>query len=404
MRSFRNAALFALLCLVPACLIPAVVHGQLNPRRTSTIATGETPVEHQHLMERILPPETGIVVEPIYYGEVFSNTRGGISTRQATKYQGLLDLAMALDLDKLRLPVPGTFAMVFQNSHGRGLTVDYVGDAQVLSNIDSFDNVTQVGEYWWQFPLCDNAVTVRLGKQDVNTEFLVVDMASDFVQSGFGLSPALAVPTFPDQSFAALLLINLTDQLQWKFGVWDGLPNGRNWGFSGTALTFTIGELQYDYAICCDTLRGSLDVGIGYLSDGLVDGAHQRQSWAYYFQWEQALYRENAHDPKDTQGFGIFFQYGAGRDAAEVEFPEYFGAGIVFYGPVPGRDDDTLGIGLARAKLDGGGTGRESAIELFYKAKIRSNLYLQPDLQYIATPSGIHPDSLVVGTRFETIF
>ena len=29
---------------------------------------------------------------------------------------------------------------------------------------------------------------------------------------------------------------------------------------------------------------------------------------------------------------------------------------------------------------------------------------IQPDIQYIATPSGIYPDALVVGMRFQLAF
>ena len=43
-------------------------------------------------------------------------------------------------------------------------TEDFVGDTLVLSNIDSFDNIMHVSEYWWQFGLLDDDVTVRLGK------------------------------------------------------------------------------------------------------------------------------------------------------------------------------------------------------------------------------------------------
>ena len=151
-----------------------------------------------------------ISFDPIYTGEVFNNTRGGISTNDATQYQGLLDLLMTVDLEQTRIPLPGRFAMLVQNSHGRGLTEDFIGDTQVISNIDSGDNIMQVSEYWWELGLLDDDVTLRLGKQDFNTEFLLVEMAEDFIQSSFGLSPSSAgLPTYPDPSMAAVLLSQL---------------------------------------------------------------------------------------------------------------------------------------------------------------------------------------------------
>jgi porin len=106
---------------------------------------------------------------------VFTNARGGISTKDATQYFGLLDLLLTIDFERLRSPVPGKFVMLAQNTHGRGLTEDFVGDTQVLSNIDSFKNIMQVGEYWWESGWLDGQVTIRLGKQDFNTEFQCID-------------------------------------------------------------------------------------------------------------------------------------------------------------------------------------------------------------------------------------
>ena len=380
------------------------VCGQPNARRDAAFAVSAIDREHGHFLERFIPPNSGIVVEPVYYGELFNNTRGGISTRRATQYEGLLDLAIAADFKKLGLRLPGRFVILGQNSHGRGLTTDFVGDAQIFSNIDSFFNVTQVGEYWWEIPFCYGAITIRLGKQDVNTEFLVVERATDFIQSGFGLSPALAVPTYPDNSAALLVMADLTDSLNLKVGVWDGVPNGRNWGISDTGITFTIGEVQYDYALCDGQFAGAIELGIGYLSAGTVQGETQSQSWGYYIEWEQTVFREKPDEEDDDQGVGVFLQYGANHGQIEVDFPEYFGAGVVYRGLISSRDADTVGVGLARARLNSGGTNRETVVEVFYKAQLRPNLYVQPDLQYIASPGGIHPDALVVGTRFEVAF
>jgi carbohydrate-selective porin OprB len=60
-----------------------------------------------------------------------------------------------------------------------------------------------------------------------------------------------------------------------------------------------------------------------------------------------------------------------------------------------------LGAGISWAELFQGGTNQETVFELFYKVQLTPGLSLQPDLQYIATPSGIHRDALAVGMRFQ---
>ena len=174
---------------------------------------------------------------------------------------------MELDFARLGLPVPGRFVLLGQNTHGRGLSEDFIGDFQTVSNIDSFDNIMQVSEFWWEVPLLESNVLVRLGKQDVNTEFLVIDLAQDFIQSSFGLSPTAGLPSYPDPSMAAaVVLADLTSSARLKAGLWDLFPDESGWGFSGNEVTLAIAELEYKYAFFDATLPGAVDVGLAYAS------------------------------------------------------------------------------------------------------------------------------------------
>ena len=167
--------------------------------------------------ERLSFDCSGWSCDPAYTGEFFTNARGGLRTKGATQYQGLLEAALTLDLEQTRSQIPGKFYLLAQTTHGRGITEDFIGDTQVISNIDSFQNIAQVSEYWWELDLLSGDVIFRIGKQDVNTEFLFIETAADFVQSTFGLSPSTAFPTYPDPSFGAVALMRLTDSLVLKF-------------------------------------------------------------------------------------------------------------------------------------------------------------------------------------------
>ena len=70
-----------------------------------------------------------------------------------------------------------------------------------------------------------------------------------------------------------------------------------------------------------------------------------------------------------------------------------------------GRHDDTCGIGAGNMTFSTEGPRGEDEmmIELFYKVRLGSNIILQPDLQYIASPGGMYTDSFVAGLRFQTI-
>ena len=193
-------------------------------------------------LQNLFRSESAVSIEPTYVGEVFTNTRGGISTNNSTQYQGLINLAITFDMDALCAPLPGRFFLLAQNTHGRGLTEDFVGDTQVISNIDSFNNIAQVSEYWWEVGLLDGVLIFRLGKQDLNTEFLVMDLAGDFLNASFGISPSTGFSSYPNPSMAAVGLVQCAPDLKLKIGIWDALSSGGNWGVSGNEVTFTFGD------------------------------------------------------------------------------------------------------------------------------------------------------------------
>jgi porin len=348
----------------------------------------------------------GISLEYLYTGEVFSNTQGGLRTRGATQYEGLLDLIITADFQEAGIPLPGRFFIHGQNTHGRGLTEDFVGDTQTLSNIDSFDNIMQVGEYWWQFSLLDDNLTFLVGKQDVNNDFVVTEMATDFIQSSFGISPDVAVPTYPAQSFAAVVKAQLTEATEFKLGVWDGRPDGGSWGFSGSGVTLTVCEVKSRYEIGCDDRAGGWYLGTAYHSDDFLHPnrpMENRGNYIVYFGAEQILWRECTADENGDQGLGVFGQYSWSPPHIDTQH-QYIGSGIVYHGLLPLRDNDTIGAGVAHAIFsDAPGQSSETAIEWFYKAEVTPAIVLQPDVQYIVSPSGTERDALVVGLRFEVM-
>jgi porin len=348
--------------------------------------------------------DSGISFEPVYYGEVFSNARGGISTKNATQYQALLDLSVGLDFQTVGLPLPGRFVLLAQNTHGRGLSQDFIGDFQTISNIDSFDNIMQVSEYWWEVPLPESNGMVRLGKQDVNTEFLLIDLAQDFIHSSFGLTPTAGLPSYPDPSMAAVVLCDLTQCVRLKAGLWDLLADGGGWGFSGNDVTLAIAELGYQYTLIEGALPGAIDLGIVYASGGMALDLSIPSVVSYYVQFEQLVYRENPCDEDDSQGLGVFASYAPrfpSRPIPITAISEDVVGGIVYRGLVPGRDTDVVGVGAAWARLNQGGSMEETAIEFFYKCQITPSMSIQPDIQYVGSPSGIYRDALAVGLRFQ---
>ena len=358
---------------------------------------------HECLFGPFLHGQGGLELEYIYTGEVFTNMRGGVSTRNATRYKGNFDLFLTANLDQIGWAPGGTVFLYGNDGHGRGITEDFVGDYQEISNID-FLHTMQMTEFWWERALFDGFLRVRLGKQDANADFSVVEMAADFINGSYGQHPNVPMPSCPHAAMGVATFFQLTEAVEFKAGVWDGASDGRTWGFSGTGETFSMVELRMRYDLLAG-LPGQFHVGAWHHSGrfGDLDGSPiHAGNHGVHLGAEQWIYREDYQDEQDDQGLGAFVHYGWAReDRSEV--PNYIGGGLVYKGLFRGREDDLIGLAVAHVAFSNLLTNQsaETNVELFYKVHLLPYLVVQPDLQYVASPSGMYRDAFVAGLRFE---
>ncbi|MGL4512658.1 MAG: carbohydrate porin [Lacipirellulaceae bacterium] len=394
----------------------------------------DEPAEQLTLFSNELHALGPLTSEVVYTGEVFSNARGGLDTNDATHYRGNLDCVLNCDLEALAGLTGGTFFVYAQEGHGRGITSDFVGDFQTVSNIDA-GYLAQVSEYWWLQPVADGLVTFKLGKQDANADFCALDAAAGFVQSSFGFIPTVPLTTFPDPGVGGALYFTPADEWWFGAGVFDATPDGRTWGWSdlGAGGAVTLLEAIYRPSFSDGLFPGGYHFGAWHHSGEFVEiatGVPHSGNHGVYLAAEQYLWRESG-DVENDQGLAAFAQYGWSPEEWN-EVCEYVGGGILYKGPLRGRDFDYLGIGVAHARFSpqiaspnilsfasvhrgqahtllrpqagGSDAPSETAIELFYTAEVRPWMLLQPDLQYVANPSGTGRDAVVAGLRYQVAF
>ncbi len=342
--------------------------------------------------------------EYIYTSDLFCQTRGGLRTRDGLRYLGLLDVAVTADLEQLELGPGGTIFLLGEFSHGEGLTERFIGDIQYLDNIDAGYDLHQMSEFWWEMSLIGDSLTARFGKQDANAMFGFLDLGGDFVNSSFGMPPNIPMPAWPNQAMGAVVMLSPVESVDLACGLFDGAADGGGWGFSGTGITFTIGEASWSWSLFGE-FPGDVQVGGWYHSAGyehLRTGRFHPGHYGFYAGGEQMLVREEITDPTNDQGLGIFAQY-SWAPAEYSEISRYFGAGLVYKGLLRGRDEDIAGLGVAVVDISDflEVDDSEVAIEAFYKWIVSPCIAIQPDLQYIQNPSGELPDALAVGLRCE---
>jgi porin len=363
-----------------------------------------------------LPHSVGpITASAVYSGEVFSNTRGGINTNGATRYRGNFDLTLTGDLEQLVGLKGGSFFIYGGNLHGESLSIRDLGDWQLASNIDPFPYVhlTQLHEYWYRQELWDGRLAFKLGRQDANADFGYADLGGDFVNSSFATMPTIPLNVWPAQSLGASAFFKLTEQFTLAGGVYRSNKFNQFWGdvVPDERGLMVMGHAEWKTQIGPRRqLPGTWRVGAWLdtsdwqeITVAPVGGVFDH-NYGFWFCGDQMLWKEE-YGTDDEQGVGVFCELGwAPGDRNFVD--EYYGAGVVYRGLLPGRDADTLGLGVAnvrfgRQTFDRDGLDYETVVEVFYKAQLTEFIVVQPDVQYIANPGGAGRDSIFAGVRFE---
>ncbi|WP_425615894.1 carbohydrate porin [Anatilimnocola sp. NA78] len=365
-----------------------------------------------------LPHEfNGITAEYIYTGEFFTKARGGLNPANASAYRSNLDVVLTFDTKAMQLWDNGRFFLYGQDAHGRCLSPDSVGDYQYFSNLESAprDDLTQISEYWYQHSWVDSLLWIKIGKQDANADFAFVDLGGDFINSSFGLIPTVPIPTFPNPGLGLAGFAQLTEEVLLAGGVYDGAPEGGQFGFN------TLGRFG-----AMSILQATIKTGWG--SEGQLPQTVRVGVWQHSGDWEevgaigpprtfnqnygtfasidQLLFKEPG-EAGDEQGLGVFAQFGwAPPNRNPVQ--EYYGAGLTYRGLLAGRDRDLVGFGVANVLFSTlqrpiTGESYETAIELFYKCMLGDYVSVQPDVQFIANPGGLYQDALLFGVRFEMV-
>jgi porin len=130
-----------------------------------------------------------------------------------------------------------------------------------------------------------------------------------------------------------------------------------------------------------------------------------RQNFSFYGVADQTIWRPDSDSPRSVSVFARLM--GAPGNQNLINFS--VNAGINLKAPLPGRDDDTFGIGFGFAKVSPSVAGfdRDSAVvaggnypirssetflEVTYQAQVTGWLQVQPDFQFIHRPGGGIPD------------
>ena len=373
--------------------------------------------------------------------EVFGNPTGGV--RQGVIYEGLTQFGVGLDAEKAFGLIGGTFNATGYQIHGRGLSLNDLGNnLNTVSGIEALRG-TLLFELWYEQVLLDKALAIRVGQLAADQEFMLSQYAGLFLNHTFGWStfPSIDLPSggpsFPLATPGVRVKYIPRDDISMLVGVFNSDPAGPGPGFpqernpSGTAFrlrdgVFAIAEVQYglNQADGATGLPGTYKLGAYYNSQNFADqrrnasgesladpggtgaiGRNRRGNYALYAVADQLVWRKPG---TKGDGAGLFVRVmGAPGDRNLVNF--YADAGATYKGLIAGRDSDTVGIAVAYArisdtasKLDAdtarftGGDypirRNETVLEATYQAQIAPWWQVQPTAQYLFNLNGGVPN------------
>jgi porin len=424
-----------------------VVAAEVRERETITEAdhlTGDWGGWRTRLVDR------GVHLQAGYIGEVLGNVSGG--TRRGAIYEGLLELALELDLERMSLWNGGTFRISSLYPHGTAFSEKYLGDVLTASNIDAFDSF-RLYQLWYEQKFANEKFSLRFGQLLADEEFTFTEPGSYFLNSAFGwpafisantvntgpaffvAAPGVRLRFQPDERFFVQAAIFDGDTFDSPTGDPHVNASGAHVHLSAEQGAFAIAEAglrlnpgennsglpgEYKFGAWLHTAKFASNYedseGDAFIVSGRQPKNHSK-NFGLYVAAQQMIWRE-----EESQGVYLFARAGGGpRDRSFFEFVT--DGGISYEGLFPGREDDVIGIAAAYArvsrdlrrteKLDAvvngtaysGFSDHETVLEMFYAISLTKWCTVKPDFQWIFNPGAANaPDAVVIGVRTEIVF
>ena len=359
----------------------------------------------------------GFAFSPVLIAEVMGNVSGG--DRRGVIFDGVLNLGLDIDLERLTNWWSG--GSIHANAlwiFGPSLSSQYIGDFGNTSNIAGY-NTIRLQELWFEQSFWLQRASLRIGMLAADAEFFTSSYSSLFLNGTFGAFTFVGSnlpnpPVYPEAVPGVRLMVQPTSKFYFQAGIYDGNGenqtqnnHGTNFRLSSTdgalifsEIGFLLGQSPGDRGLKGTYKLGSFvhtanfdtwdtqaraDLGIGSVKSAGVN-------YGIYGVIDQEL----SHSGGKSVGM---FARGGGAPS-DVNFVNwYIDGGFNFKGFIPGRNRDVAGVAVAHSAiskdfsnaqvLEGSpGFSGETVLEATYNYSISPWWTIQPDFQYIWTPSG----------------
>ncbi|GJD51803.1 Porin B [Methylobacterium crusticola] len=381
----------------------------------------------------------GVEYSLTYIADVLGNPVGGL--RRTAIVEDRLNLRLNLDLATIAGWQGATLHANAYFIHGTGLSRYAVGNLLATSVIEALPS-TRLYVLWFDQKLLDGTLALRAGQLAADTEFIVSQTATLFVNSTFGWPAITGLdlpsggPAYPLATPAVRAKYVPDKDVSLQIGLFDGDPagaarpgnavdpqrldrTGTNFRTRDPALVVAEAAYTYNTEPGSRGLPGTVTLGgwqhFGRFDDTLRDTAglsladpssngvarRLRGNAGVYGIVDQTLYREPGQDDEGLSAFARLAMSPSRSSLVDL----YADGGLAYKGLFGSRPDDTVGLGVAHARIAGrarradreailyGGVATpvrsaETVIEATYQALVVPGFTVQPDIQYVLHPGG----------------
>ena len=344
----------------------------------------------------------------------FSNTSGGLQT--GSRWGGLIDFGSDFSFEKMWGWAGASLHLNFHWWQGDQPSEELIGllGFDQLSGLEA-SNAFRVYHLYFQQTFQGGDYLFKIGQINLGADFEVSKYAGLFLNNSFGDMPSRAAasnaPVYPLAAPGVYFEAKPWREWAVRTGVYtsdagqDVASNiGFDWKIGGPEGFSILMEVAVDTKFL--GLPGTYKLGGMYNTaklERLGSSATVKGNVDIYIVVDQALLLNDENKPR----LGAFVRIGTNPLKDRTQIDLHAGAGLNWFGPIPGRSEDTLGIAVSynrftdafvnSAPPDGPQISKEETIlEMTYQAVLTPWLTLQPDLQFVFDPVLSGRDAYVI--------
>lgn len=360
----------------------------------------------------------GIDLYLTYTGTLWGNASGGRQT--GARWNGYLDFGVELDLVKLGAWDGLGMHADFHWWQGARPTGELIGGVRAMA-LSAWEAAATLRVYnlYLRQALADGRVVLKLGQLAADTDFMVSRYGGVFLNAAFGDLPAqnlnLDAPVYPLAAPGLVVQGRPASWLTARFGAYTGDAgddvagnHGFGWEIGKNAGGSFFTEVAAERA---GKLAGRYTLGSIFDTGGSAQFGTREERRAHYELYamvDQAL----IEDDKGKPVLAAFARLGGSPQDARNVISVNGDAGVTWFGPIPSRADDVVGLAVSLFRFTGDFQRRsqvtfgrgQTVLEVTYQVAIAPWLVVQPDAQFFFDPAFSARNAQALGIELVAIF